>query len=160
MKLYSIMLFSLITCASPFAPPAGAVRFSPPSWYQDMYKHDLECSNLSGYHRQYDDIKWYWISGESFKSLDNSVAAGEEGSENIVIAGNYLAHPMVIRHEIMHYLLEPAHSHIPKYFDGECLLLWKNYATPEDTAMFWEDYNAILNYKNTHNGKLGLPNGE
>jgi hypothetical protein len=47
--------------------------------------------------------------------------------EWIVIAGNYLQHEMVVRHEMLHSLIG-SHGHPDQFFGTRCRLTWETWA--------------------------------
>jgi hypothetical protein len=76
-------------------------------------------------------IKWYVVPGVSTFPTAEGEKVGiriKTGNDvRIVIAGNYVEHEMVVRHEMLHALLNRA-GHPPEYFQDRCHLTWETWA--------------------------------
>ncbi len=123
---------ALISACSSLAPndiplPAGAVPVAAPAIYQEWQERTEACSGLSG---NFSTLQWYVVPGVETFSTDQGPKVGQwikEGGRNkIVIAGNYQNHEMVVRHEILHSLLE-REGHPPEYFVTRCHLTWESW---------------------------------
>ncbi len=123
---------ALISACSTLAPhdiplPAGAVQVVAPVIYQEWQERTEACSGLTG---NFSAIQWYVVPGVETFSTDQGLKVGQwirEGGQNkIVIAGNYQNHEMVVRHEILHSLLE-REGHPPEYFVTRCHLTWDSW---------------------------------
>lgn len=127
------MTFALLTsaCAS-LSPsesslPVGAVEVAAPAMYREWHAKTQTCSGLEG---KFSTLKFYIVPGvETFPTIAGPkvgewMSHGGEG--RIVIAGNYQDHEMVVRHELLHSLLQ-AEGHPPEYFVNRCRLTWESW---------------------------------
>ena len=108
--------------------PDHAVRFVPPAEYQVWWARTEVCV---GRHSHPDDIAWYVVPGETdFETPHGPVVArwsrGTDGAR-IVIAGAFLGDEMVVRHEMLHAILDRA-DHPPEVFVDRCHLTWRSWA--------------------------------
>jgi hypothetical protein len=119
-------------CASPLGPsepqlPSGAVAISTPAAYQDWFRRTEACSGLSG---DLSKVQFYVVPGvETFPTSDGPQVGewiGRSGGHQVVIAGNYRDHEMVIRHEMLHTLLKQS-GHPLEYFVSRCRLTWESW---------------------------------
>ncbi len=121
------------SCAGlePSAPPAGAVLLTPPVEYAEWYARTESCAQLSG---SADGIEWYVVPGvATFEtSIGEKVGLWEQvgGVSRITIAGDYVGNEMVVRHEMLHDLLERT-GHPPEYFVTRCHLTWDSWNAGE-----------------------------
>ncbi len=86
--------------------PEGAEAFVPPAEYQAWWASTEGCSDIQG---NIGRIKWYVVPGVSTFPTEEGEKVGiriKTGNDvRIVIAGNYVEHEMVVRHEMLHALL-------------------------------------------------------
>jgi hypothetical protein len=124
-------LASSCTAMEPDAPPAGAVLMSPPAQYAAWYASTEACAQLTGAAGR---IEWYVVPGVSTfdTSIGEKVGLWERvgNVSRITIAGNYTDNEMVVRHEMLHDLLERA-GHPPEYFVTRCHLTWDSWNAGE-----------------------------
>ena len=105
------MLVPLLGCStdSLSALPDGAEQFTPPAEYQAWWVSTEGCSAISG---NFSRIKWYVVPGVSTFATEEGEKVGiriKSGDDvSIVVAGNYVEHEMVVRHEMLHALLNQA----------------------------------------------------
>jgi hypothetical protein len=127
----SLGLLVLSGCAA-LAPsqtlmPSGAVPVAAPAAYREWFQRTEACSGRTG---DLDAVQFYVVPGvETFETRDGpqvGVWIGEGGSHRIVIAGNYQAHEMVVRHELLHTLLRQT-GHPEEYFVTRCGLTWESW---------------------------------
>jgi hypothetical protein len=120
-------------CSS-FAPsdeglPAGAVPFVAPASYQAWFERTRECAGLNG---RYGEIEWYVVPevGTFATEAGPKVGMWEKSGRmaRIILAGRYTEHEMVVRHEMLHHLLD-REGHPPEYFVDRCRLTWESWAT-------------------------------
>lgn len=108
--------------------PANASRIAPPAEFSAWYTRTETCAQLPG---NFERIDWYVVPGvETFETEDGpkvGLWSRYEGRDRIVVAGNYLRHEMVIRHEILHQLLG-RQGHPSEYFSERCRLTWTSWA--------------------------------
>ena len=125
--------FVATSCAAvePDAPPAGAILMAPPAQYATWYASTEACAQLSGAANR---IEWYVVPGVSTfeTSIGEKVGLWEQvgNVSRITIAGNYTDNEMVVRHEMLHDLLERA-GHPPEYFVTRCHLTWDSWNAGE-----------------------------
>ncbi|MHB1329520.1 MAG: hypothetical protein ACYC2K_15085 [Gemmatimonadales bacterium] len=108
--------------------PVGAVRMVADAEYQAWFARTQQCSGLNG---QIDEIQWFVVPGvETFEtSAGAKVGMWEKtgGVARITIAGNYARHEMVIRHEMLHHLLD-REGHPGEFFTDRCGLTWETWS--------------------------------
>lgn len=121
------------SCAGlePSAPPDGAVPMTAPSQYSEWYTRTEACADLAG---SMGHIDWFVVPGVSTFQTDigEKVGLWEQvgGRSRITIAGNYAGDEMVVRHEMLHDLLERA-GHPEEYFVTRCHLTWDSWNAAE-----------------------------
>ena len=112
--------------SEPALPPL-AVRVEAPAVYQQWFAATASCSGLSGTSQT---IEWYVIPGASSFQMDGADRVGMwqrvDGKSQIVIAGAYAEHEMVVRHEILHHLLGET-GHPEELFATRCPLTWERW---------------------------------
>jgi len=109
--------------------PESAIAFSPPPEYKVWWARTEACS---GRPRRPTGIAWYVVPEVSgFMTSQGQVVAiwsrGTDGAR-IVIAGAYLASELVVRHEMLHALLDRP-DHPPAYFVDRCHLTRDSWAS-------------------------------
>jgi hypothetical protein len=124
----SVAVLAGCTPTEPGSPiPAGAVRVSAPAIYAEWYSRTEACAGLRGTATQ---IQWYVVPGVETFETDAGPKVGmwtrRGDREWIVVAGNYLDHEMVVRHEMLHSILG-AHGHPEDYFTARCHLTWDSW---------------------------------
>jgi len=130
---------ALVSACSSLAPhesslPAGAVPVTALAVYRDWARRTQSCSGLSA---DLSTVEWYVVPGVETFSTEAGYKVGmwirESGQNRIVIAGNYQAHEMVVRHEMLHALL--GHDgHPTQYFVDRCHLTWESWSESDGTA--------------------------
>jgi len=129
-SIISILVIGGCTSFSPSDPllPAGAVPIAAPAAYQAWFGRTEECSGLSG---KFQGIEWYVVPGvESFGTAAGPKVGMWERTGSvarIIIAGAYLEHEMVVRHEMLHHLLD-REGHPAEFFVGRCHLTWETWS--------------------------------
>ena len=113
--------------------PDGAQAFVPPAEYEAWWVSTEGCASIQGNLAR---IKWYVVPGVSTFPTAEGEKVGiriKTGSDiRIVIAGNYVEHEMVVRHEMLHALLNRA-GHPAEYFEDRCQLTWETWAASRPT---------------------------
>jgi hypothetical protein len=129
----SLVFAGLISgCAStaPSEPslPVGALAIATPAAYLEWNQRTEQCSGLA------DDvsaIQFYVVPGVDTFPTEAGPKVGlwqrEAGVNRIVIAGNYAEHEMVVRHEMLHALLQ-REGHPTSYFVDRCHLTWDSWS--------------------------------
>lgn len=124
------LLAILIACdvLGPAAPlPDGAIAFLPPAEYRTWWARTEDCSGVTG---DFDQVRWYLVPDVSvFATVAGPEVGrwsrGGNGTE-IVLAGAYRDDEMVVRHEMLHALLDQS-GHPPAYFVNRCHLTWESW---------------------------------
>jgi len=125
---------AMIGGCSAFAPstadlPAGAVQVAAPAHFAAWFDRTEACAGISG---QFQQIQWFVVPGvETFETSEGPKVGMWEKSGSvarIIIAGRYLDHEMVVRHEILHHLLD-REGHPPEFFAVRCHLTWETWST-------------------------------
>jgi hypothetical protein len=106
------------------ALPDGAVSFEAPTAYVTWWDRTSECSGISGDMAR---VEWYVVPDAATFPTEQGDKVGirvRTGDRiQIVLAGQYQLHEMVVRHEMLHALLrEPGHP--DEYFTERCRLTW------------------------------------
>lgn len=131
--LVGFLALSACSGTEPSEPllPAGAVQITAPAQYREWWGKTQACSSLTG---AYEQIRWYVVPNvQTFKSeFGETVALWRKlNNENIiVISGNYRADEMVVRHEMLHALLE-RDGHPAQYFVTDCGLTWESWRSDQ-----------------------------
>jgi hypothetical protein len=112
--------------SEPALPPL-AVRIEPPVSYHQWFAATTACSGLDG---TPEVVEWYVVPGAASFRVEGADRVGMwqrvNGRSQIVIAGAYQNHEMVVRHEILHHLLGQA-GHPPELFEERCPLTWERW---------------------------------
>jgi hypothetical protein len=115
---------------SPSEPrlPAGSVALAAPPAYREWHQLTQQCSGLSD---DFSAIQFYVVPGVDTFPTEAGPKVGlwqrEAGVNRIVIAGNYAEHEMVVRHEMLHALLQ-REGHPASYFVDRCHLTWESWS--------------------------------
>ncbi len=121
------MVAASCTGLEPSGPPAGAVVLTPPPEYAVWYARTEACAQLQGGAHE---IEWYVVPDvATFEtSIGEKVGLWEKVGHlsRITIAGDYVGNEMVVRHEMLHDLLERT-GHPPEYFVNRCHLTWDSW---------------------------------
>lgn len=112
--------------SEPALPPL-AVRIEPPAVYQQWFTTTASCSGLAG---NAQSIEWYVVPGAASFRAEGADRVGMwqmvDGRSQIVIAGAYERHEMVVRHEILHHLIGQS-GHPRDLFEERCPLTWERW---------------------------------
>jgi len=126
-------LLLLVGACAGFSPsdsplPALAVRVDAPDQYRSWFESTAACSGLDG---EFQAIEWYVVPGADQFVVDGAPRVGMwqrvGGRSQIVVAGNYTGHEMVVRHEMLHHLLG-REGHPSEIFVNRCQLTWESWA--------------------------------
>jgi hypothetical protein len=108
--------------------PASAQVMAAPDQYRDWWVKTETCSGLAG---RFDRIEWYVVPGADEFNTDLGVKVGlwthSSSGVRIVIAGDYVNNELVVRHEMLHALLD-REGHPPEYFQDRCQLTWGSWS--------------------------------
>lgn len=128
LALLALLLVAGCEVLGPNAPlPAQSVAFADSPQYQAWWAETEACAERRG---DLARIAWFVVPGvSSFMTPEGERVArwsrGRDGTE-IVIAGHYVADEMVVRHEMLHALLDRA-GHPSMYFVERCQLTWDSW---------------------------------
>ena len=123
-----LALLAACEALAPAAPlPADAQLMSPPPEYLDWWRKTEACSGRQG---DASRIEWFVVPGQAVFETDEGEKVGlwsrsGEGTR-IVLAGNYTGNELVIRHEMLHALLNHE-GHPREYFVSRCHLTWESW---------------------------------
>jgi hypothetical protein len=114
--------------------PDGAVAFTAPTEYLTWWDRTSACSELSGSMAK---VEWYVVPGAATFPTAEGEKVGirvKTGDRiQIVLAGQYQMHEMVVRHEMLHALLnQPGHPDL--YFTERCRLTWATWQADSSSA--------------------------
>jgi hypothetical protein len=113
---------------------AGSERVEPPAVYREWWDKTEACSGLSG---NFDRVEWLVVPGYSFDCASGECAGHWQRGHQIYIAEDWLMNEMVVRHEILHDLLNVGGHPDPPFGEG-CPLTWETWpgtANPRSTAL-------------------------
>ena len=126
---------ALSACSSLAAPteialPNGAVEIAAPAVYREWHQKTQQCSGLA---EDFSTVKFYVVPGVETFSTGDGQKVGQwirHGNvSQVVIAGNYQNHEMVVSHELLHSLLG-REGHPTEYFNQRCRLTWDTWSGP------------------------------
>ncbi len=112
-----------ITGPDPYFP-AGAVAFNPPPRIYATWWADVEgCSHLSA---PFASVHYYYFpaSGFFYVKSDEVLGAWSNQGNRITVAEGVALDPFVVRHEMLHALLQTG-DHPAAYFSTACVALVK-----------------------------------
>jgi len=100
-----VAVTSAMACTELMAPlPSGAVEWSAPARFALWWQMTESCSGRRGDFRA---IRWYVMPGASSFDLDGRQVVGAAiGKNRIVLADEHRLNGSVVRHEILHTLLD------------------------------------------------------
>ena len=117
-----VLFGAAMACETPTGPtvemPASAVAWSPPAQYGFWWSLVETCADRRG---DVGGVHWYVWPDPGPLVLAGKRYSGywwQEGSR-ILLAGTSVADGQVVRHEMLHELLQQD-GHPPEYFDGRC----------------------------------------
>lgn len=129
LTLCAALLGGACTGFEPSAPslPALAVRIDAPAVYRQWFEETERCSGLVS---EFQTVEWYVVEGVDQFMVDGAPRVGmwqrSGGRSQIVIAGNYAGHEMVVRHELLHHLIGEE-GHPKSLFEQRCQLTWESW---------------------------------
>ncbi len=129
--LVSTMGSAACSSMAPSEPtvPALAIRIEAPAHFRTWFAQTEACSGLVA---EFETIEWYVVPGVNDFPVDGEPRVGMwqrvAGKSQIVVAGNYVDHEMVVSHEILHHLLG-REGHPTAMFGERCHLTWDTWAT-------------------------------
>lgn len=118
------LLAACETLGPPDPLPANAERLVVPAEFETWWHATESCSGLSG---NMDRISWYVVPDTGLLSTPNgpkvAVWSHSSAGVRIVLAGDYAGNELVVRHEMLHALLD-REGHPAEYFETRCRLTW------------------------------------
>jgi hypothetical protein len=131
-SILSALFVPLLGCATEptVSLPEGAQAFTAPADYTVWWSKTESCAELAG---RMNRVEWYVVPGVSTFETDLGPKVGirvKVGDRiTIVLAGEYQHHEMVVRHEMLHAILDrPGHPAL--YFEERCRLTWATWIDP------------------------------
>jgi hypothetical protein len=107
--------------------PATAVPMAPPAAYATWWQRTEGCAQRTG---SFTRIRWYVVPGVMTFPTREGPKVGlwsRIGSEvRIAVAQGYLDNELVVRHEMLHALLD-REGHPSLYFEQRCHLTWETW---------------------------------
>ncbi len=115
-------------CLSLFSGLAGCGRFEPeqsapldpPAQFRDWWAKTEACSGRTA---TFERIHWYVVPGDSFDCPDGRCVGRWEDDHTIYIAASWVASELVVRHEMLHDLIDRSGHPDPPFGHG-CPLTW------------------------------------
>ena len=116
-----LALFLAVTnCGGTTDPlPAGAIRMDPPVIYQTWWEDVEFCSGKTA---DFSAISWYYVPGDGGFTAGSSsdvVGVWRPAGNSITLAEFVLENPLVVRHEMLHAILQRT-DHPAEYFVDDC----------------------------------------
>ena len=100
-----------------FAPDGDAPMTAPPE-YREWFSATEACSGRTG---NFDRIVWHVVEGESFDCPSGRCVGRWNDNHHIYIASAYQRNELVVRHEMLHALLQTG-AHPTNQFVEACHL--------------------------------------
>ena len=119
LRLLSSLLALMLVAACGFDPGDDS-PMAPPAVYREWWAKTEACSGLSG---DFDRVEWSMVAGHSFPCASGTCAGHWEPGHRIYLAQDYTMSEMVVRHEMLHDLLDRA-GHPDPPFGDPCPLTW------------------------------------
>jgi hypothetical protein len=131
LPLYCLGLLSTLAACEMLAPPsplpATAQVMTPPAEYREWWSETEACSGLQG---TFEQIQWYIVPDSMSFTTETGEKVGlwseSSAGTRIIIAGAYAEHELVVRHEMLHALLN-REGHPTEYFQTKCGLTWESW---------------------------------
>jgi len=122
------MLAACDTLAPAPLPDHALALAAPPPQYQTWWARTEACAGVNG---RFNAIRWFTVPwAVSFPTPEGEQVGRwtrDGGGPRIVIAGEYLADEMVVRHEMLHELLGRG-DHPAEFFVARCHLTWSSWS--------------------------------
>lgn len=102
-----MLAFVVAACASPTAPTvdyevAGAAPLDPPAWYAEVHAELVACAGTS---EPFEGVRWFLA--DRIEATGMPVVAGLWlPGDTIYLAQPWDEDPRVVRHELLHHLLQ------------------------------------------------------
>lgn len=111
--------------------PAGEQAMDAPAGYRAWWAKTEACSGLSG---DFDRVEWLVVPGRGFACSSGQCAGHWESNHRIFLASDWTSNEMVVRHEMLHDLLERSGHPSPPFGKG-CPLTWETWTGNDSTLV-------------------------
>jgi hypothetical protein len=115
----SLFAAGVLSCGGITEPPfpANAVPMQPPRVYAMWWQLTQTCSGITA---DFASVRWYVVPNVSQISVDGHQVQGYwwSSGNRIAVVGSQLLQGQLVRHEMLHALTGPEHTH--KYFIDKC----------------------------------------
>jgi hypothetical protein len=136
LPLYCLGLLSTLAACEMLAPPSPlpptAQVMTPPAEYRAWWSETEACSDLKG---AFEEITWYVVPDSMSFTTESGEKVGlwseSSAGTRIIIAGAFASHELVVRHEMLHALLN-REGHPAEYFQNRCGLTWEAWNQQHD----------------------------
>jgi hypothetical protein len=103
--------------------PFGEEPFDPPAVYREWWAKTEACSGRTG---DFDRVRWSVVEGRSFSCSSGQCAGHWRTDHHIFLASDWVMDEMVVRHEMLHDLLNRT-GHPDPPFGQPCPLTWESW---------------------------------
>ena len=125
------MLAACETLGPPDPLPANAQPFAAPVEFRTWWARTEECSGRAG---DLSRVDWFVVPGAHTVETSDGPKVGvwshSSAGVRIVLAGDYVGSELVVRHEMLHALLD-REGHPREYFEERCHLTWESWEQAE-----------------------------
>lgn len=118
LRLRSVLVLVLLAACG--FDPGDDSPMSPPAVYREWWAKTEACSGLRG---DFDRVKWSVVPGHSFRCSSGRCAGHWEPDHEVFLAEEWVMNEMVVRHEMLHDLLDRS-GHPDPPFGDPCPLTW------------------------------------
>jgi len=119
------------TLGPPDPIPPNAERITAPPEFATWWQSTEACSGRTGSLRR---IEWYVVPGARTIETSEGPKVGlwshSSAGVRIILAGDYASSELVVRHEMLHALLDRG-GHPAEYFQQRCRLTWETWGQSE-----------------------------
>ena len=119
-RRYLSPLVALVLFAACGFDPGDDSPMSPPAVYREWWARTEACSGLRA---DFERVQWSMVPGNSFPCASGKCAGHWEPGHRIYLAEDWTTNEMVVRHEMLHDLLDRS-GHPDPPFGDPCPLTW------------------------------------
>jgi hypothetical protein len=116
----ALLLLPLAACGFDVA---GSAPMEAPALYREWWAKTESCSGLRG---DFDRIEWQIVPGYSFECNSGQCAGHWQRGHQIYLAEEWKMNEMVVRHEMLHDLMNGGGHPNPPFGQG-CPLTWETW---------------------------------
>jgi hypothetical protein len=120
-RRFALLLLGLVAACG--FDPGNDAPMAPPAVYREWWAKTEACSGLSA---EFERVAWSVVPGYSFPCASGSCAGHWEPGHRIYLASDWTMNEMVVRHEMLHDLLERG-GHPDPPFGEPCPLTWETW---------------------------------